>query len=344
MVGYGLGGRCFHAPFLHSLPQYDLCCVLERNKQQSAIDYPGITVVRHMDELLNDKSIQLLVITSPNESHFAYARQALLANRMVVLDKPMTVTASEAGELIQLARERSLLLSVYQSRRFASDALTLKKLLGEKKLGEVHEFEAHYNRYRPLARDSWKEKPVPGSGLLFDLGPHLIDQALDLFGQPQTICADIRRQRPHAQTDDYFDIRMMIGNTRVILKAGMLVREPGPRYQVHGTLGSFIKYGDDPQDAALRAGGRPGSPGWGVEPETSWGLLHTEWEGREWKGPYPSEAGDFGAYYRLLYNAIVSGAPLPVRAEDGYNVVRLIELARESSLRQCTLPCSGLLA
>ena len=344
LVGYGLGGRSFHAPFITALPDlYELVYVVERRSNLSQEKYPWVKVARTFDELLADDSIDLIVITTPNETHFPFAKQSLEAGKHVVLDKPMTVSGNDALRLIELSHQTKKIFSVYQNRRYASDFLAIRKLLDKKLLGSVHEFEAQYNRYRPEIRDSWKETTSGGSGILYDLGPHLIDQAFCLFGIPESITADIRRQRPGTQTDDYFDIRLDFGYTKAILKAGMLVREQGPRYMIHGTRGSFIKYGDDPQDVDLRAGKSPADPAWGKEPEEQYGLLHTEADGKVIKERVPSEAGNFGIYYANLYETLVHRAALKEKPEHGYNVVRIIELALESSRRRCTLPCSNLL-
>lgn len=343
LIGYGLGGKCFHAPFIANTPLLQLSSVVERKTNESPERYPWVKVVRSVEELLADESLQLIVVTTPNHTHFPLAKQALLAGKNVVVDKPMTVTTAEAGELIDLAQQKNKILSVYQNRRYASDGRTIKKLVDEELLGDIFEFESQFNRFRPELKSSWKETPVGGSGILYDLGAHLIDQALHLFGLPKTITADIRRQRPGTQADDYFDLRLDYGFNKVIMKAGMLIREQGPRYMIHGTKGSFIKYGDDPQDADARAGKMPSDPGWGLEPEESYGLLNAEINGEIIRKRIPSEKGDFTIYYQQLAETLVNGAPLKEKPEHGFNVVRIIELAMESHRQQKTLPCEGLL-
>jgi len=343
LIGYGLGGRCFHAPFIATLPQYELTSVVERKNNESQERYPWVKVVRSVEELLADETIELIIVTTPNNTHFPFAKQALLAGKHVVVDKPMTTTSSEAMELIELSKQTKKIASVYQNRRYASDGRTIHKIISEKLLGDIFEYESQFNRFRPEVKVSWKDTPVAGSGLLYDLGAHLIDQALTLFGLPTTITADIRRQRAGTQTDDYFDIRMNYGFTKVIMKAGMLVREQGPRYMIHGTNGSFIKYGDDPQDADARAGKMPTDPGWGLEPEESYGLLNYEVNGETIKKRVPSEKGDFGIYYQNLADTLLNGAPLKEKPEHGFNVVKIIELAMESHRQQRTLACEGLI-
>lgn len=343
LVGYGLGGRCFHAPFIATLPSYELVSVVERKSEESRQRYPWVKVVKSMEELLLNEEIELVVITTPNDTHYPFALQALHAGKQVVVDKPMTVTSKEALHLMETAREQQKILSVYQNRRYASDALTIRKIVREGMLGDIFEFESQYNRFRPELKHNWKEKPEGGSGILYDLGSHLIDQVLTLFGLPQYITADVRKQRPGTQADDFFDVRLDFGFTRAILKAGMLIREQGPRYMIHGTRGSFIKYGDDPQDADARAGKMPTDPGWGLEPPEHYGLLHTEWNGELIRKHIPSEKGDFGLFYQNLHKTLVHGAPLMEKPEHGFNVVKLIELALQSSREKRTLECAGLL-
>jgi len=344
IVGFGISARIFHAPFIANSDQYELVAVVERHKEESKKMYPHVNVVRDINDLLQNPDIDLVVITTPNETHFPYAKAALLAGKHVVLEKPFTITTAEAMELVNLAASGQPVLSVYQNRRYVSDFLTIKEILDQQLLGDIHTFEGHYDRYRAEARPhAWREAPMPGSGILYDLGAHLLDQAQLLFGLPQRITADIRHQRPHARVDDYFDLRLDYGFLKVILQAGMLVREPGPRYMIHGTKGSFIKFGEDPQEAKLRAGAMPVGADWGLEDEQYHGLLHTEIAGEPVRKKYPSHRGNFGLYYQNLYNTIVHGAPLQEKPAHGYNTIRLIELAFESHSRQCTIPCTGLL-
>jgi predicted dehydrogenase len=344
LVGFGISAKVFHAPFITTNNNYKLVSVVERHKQESKELYPFVQVVKTLDELLQNEEIDLVVITTPNETHFPYAKAALEAGKHVVLEKPVTNTSKEALQLLEIANSNSKVLSVYQNRRYVSDFFTIKEILDKQLLGEVHTFEGHYDRYRAEARpQAWREHALPGSGILFDLGPHLIDQVLYLFGMPLTIAADLRRQRPHAKVDDYFDLRLDYGFLKVILQAGMLVREPGPRYLIHGTKGSFVKSGEDPQEALLRAGIVPVGDDWGKEPEDIYGILHTELNGKLVRERYPSHKGDYAAYYKNLYETIANDKPVRERIEHGYNTIRLIELAFESSRQQCAIPCTGLL-
>jgi predicted dehydrogenase len=344
VVGYGMAAQVMHLPFLTTNPGYRVLSILQRHGNSAAEKYPGVRIVHTLEDMLTDPGLELMVITTPNDTHFDYAARALRAGKHVVLEKPFTISSREAAELIRIAAGSGKVLSVFQNRRYVSDFLTIRQLLAEHKLGSIVEFEAHYDRYRPEQRpNAWRETDAPGSGILYDLGAHLIDQAFCLFGLPEFLTADLRMQRAHARTTDYFDLWLHYGSTKVILKAGMLVREPGPRYMIHGTLGSFIKYGDDPQEALLKQGILPGTGDWGREPEAMYGLLHTEINGQVVREKYPSLPGNFGAYYADLYESLVHGRPLKVKPEHGYNTIRMIELATESSRTGCRVACRDLM-
>ncbi|MET0244712.1 MAG: Gfo/Idh/MocA family oxidoreductase, partial [Flavitalea sp.] len=273
-----------------------------------------------------------------NDTHFPYTKLALEAGKHVVLEKPFANNTEQAKELVDIAARTGKMLSVYQNRRYVSDFRTIKQVLDQKLLGDIHTYEAHYHRYRAEERpQAWREKPEPGSGILFDLGAHLIDQALYLFGWPESVTADVRLQRPHAKTDDYFDLRLDYGFLRVRLTSGMLVREAGPRFMIHGTKGSFLKSGEDVQEALLRAGAVPVSKTWGAEPESMYGTLHTEKDGEIIREIYPSLPGNYGDYYRSVYQTLKQGEPLSETPQHGYNTIRIIEAAFESSKQKSTI-------
>ena len=345
VVGFGISAKVFHLPFITILPDhFELVSILQRKGDEAKAAYPQARIVRTIEEMLSDDTIDLVVITTPNDTHFPYAKKALDAGKHVVLEKPFANTTEEARALVEVASRSGKVLSVYQNRRYVSDFRTIKEILDRKLLGDIHEFEAHYDRYRAEARPTaWREAPLPGSGILYDLGAHIIDQALCFFGMPAHINADIRLQRPHARVDDFFNIWLDYGFNKVILHAGMLIREPGPRYMVHGTQGSFIKYGEDPQEARLRAGDLPVGEDWGKEPENIYGLLHTETDGKIIKERYPSLKGSYADYYLDLYDSIVHKKPVRQTAAHGYNTIRMIELAEQSSREKRTIPCTGLM-
>lgn len=341
LIGYGMAARVFHAPVIQAVPNLRLKKVVERHAEDSRERYPWVEVVRDAANVIEDEAIDLIVIATPNASHFDLARRALLAAKHVVVEKPFTNTSAEAQQLIELAQRQNRLISVHQNRRWDGDFQTVRKVLGEKLLGRLVEYESHYNRFRNERRPgAWREEARPGSGILFDLGSHLIDQAQVLFGLPQMITADLRIQRDFAETIDSFELILHYDNLKATLKAGMLVRETGPRFVLHGTKGSFVKYGIDPQEEALKQGLTPVAPKWGVEPREQWGTLNTQVGELHLDGRVETIAGCYQAYYRNIVDAIKGRAALAVKPEEALNTIRIIELAIQSGERQCTVPYS----
>lgn len=346
LVSFGISSRTFHAPFLTTLPGYHLEAVVERHGSAAREMYPWIRTYRSLEALLADDTIELVVITSPNTTHFPFAKAALEAGKHVVVEKPFTIHSDEALELCELSASKKRICSVYQNRRYVSDFRTMREILDRRLLGDLHSFTAHYDRYRPAPRTYglWREYEEPGAGIFYDLGPHLIDQALVLFGVPKAILADVRTQKTYVNVDDCFDLHLDYGFLRVSLHASMLVREMGPRYQLHGTLGSYIKTGEDPQEDLLKAGELPIGPSWGLEDPSIYGLLHTETDGRIIREPYPSLRGDFGDYYRNLHRSMREGVPVTETPQQGFNIIRLLELSLESSRSRKWIAVDGLLA
>ncbi|HEU4471068.1 MAG TPA: Gfo/Idh/MocA family oxidoreductase [Flavisolibacter sp.] len=332
ILSFGMSGQLFHAPFLEVSPHFNLYAVWERSKNIASSIYPGIKTYRNLEDLLADASIELVIVNTPNYTHYDFTKKALLAGKHVVVEKPFTVTSAEGEELIELAAGRGLVLSVYQNRRYDSDYRTIKRIVEEGWLGEIVEAEFHYDRYKQeLSPKVHKEIPGPGTGALYDLGSHLIDQALQLFGQPRSIFADIRTVRPISQVDDYFELLLYYPRLRVRLHSSYLVREPLPAYALHGSKGSFIKSKTDVQEAALQAGAKPGGKDWGKEPDHEKGMLHTEKDGRLVRQYIESVAGNYGGYYEAIYEALRQGAEPPVKAAEGLDVIKVIEAAFESS-------------
>ncbi len=329
-MGFGVAGRVFHAPVIRAVPGLHLTAIVQRTGDSAQQAYPDVRVVRNLEELLADKSIRLVVIATPNESHYTLARQCLLAGRDVVVDKPFTTTSREAQDLDQLAHSEGRVLSVHQNRRWDGDFLTVRKLLDSAMIGRLILFESHYDRYRLALRPgAWRERAGPGSGVLFDIGSHLVDQALVLFGMPEAITADVRIERDEAVVDDAFDLMFHYPKLRVLLRATMLACTPGPRFVLNGTLGSYIKYGLDPQEDALRAGGQPGSAGWGEEDESRWGTLTLAEQSGTVRRAVRTEAGDYQQFYANVRDAMLGEAPLAVTAEQATEVIRVLELAQE---------------
>jgi predicted dehydrogenase len=348
VIGFGLAGQVFHAPFVSAVPGLKLEAIVQRKGDQAAKAYPNTRILRTVEEALNDPTIQLIVVGTPNETHYALAKQALQAGKHVVIDKPFAATSTEAKELADLAAARKLILAPFHNRRWDGDFLTVRKLLKEKAVGRLVTYESHFDRFRPLPREAtWKEAGNAANGMLFDLGPHLVDQALVLFGVPETITASVRKDRDNTAIEDAFDITLDYPRLRAHCRATMVACINAPRFLLHGTKGSFKKHGLDPQEPALVAGAkvpRLGEGDWLAENEKLWGILAV--------APNPSdpttvvsslvetELGDYRHYYANVRDAINGAAPLAVTPEDGYRVIRLLELARQSSAEKRSLPVS----
>lgn len=336
IVGFGLAGTVFHAPVIRAVEGLRVAAVVQRHGEPDPA-LGDAKLVRSVDELLAMENIRLVVIATPNESHAPIARQCLKAGRDVVVDKPFTATLAEAEELVELARTQGRLLTVYQNRRWDGDFKTVRKLVAENRLGRVALFESHFDRFRPEVKGSWKERREPGTGLLFDLGPHLIDQALQLFGIPEAITAELRVEREQAQVEDAFDVTLHYPDVRAFLRAGVLRAAPGPRYWICGTEGTFTKYGLDPQEDALKQGLLPGSPNWGADPESAWGQLTTA----SGSLAIPTIPADYRGYYENVRDAMLGRGQIAVTPEDALNVMRTLELARQSSEQRRTLRFPG---
>lgn len=339
LVGFGFAGSTFHAPVIRAVPGLRLAAIVQRSGTEAQQQYPDARLVRNMDELLAIETIRLVVIATPNPSHHPLAKQALENGRDVVIDKPFATTYNQAAELVEIAKSRGRLISVYQNRRFDGDFVTLQQLVSSGTLGRVVLLESHFDRFRPLLRENaWRERPEAGSGVLFDLGPHLIDQAMVLFGEPEAITADVRAERDGAAVDDAFDVVLHYPRTRALLRAGVLVSTQTPRFIVQGTRGGFQKYGLDPQEEALKWGETPAAEQWGQEPREKWGTL-LELEGENFVSrQIPTDAGDYRKYYENVRDAMLGAAPLAVTPEQALNVMRALELAMESSRMRCTIP------
>ncbi|MGU5670475.1 oxidoreductase [Aeromonas caviae] len=339
LVGYGFAGQTFHAPFLTSTPGLALRWVVSRDAAKVQAELPGC-LVGSLDEVLADETVDLVVIATPNDTHAPIARQALLAGKHVVIDKPFALDLAEAEALVVLAEEQQRLLSIFHNRRWDGDFLTVRRLLAEGALGEIAQFESHFDRYRPEVGPRWREAGGPGSGLWFDLGPHILDQSLQLFGQPDWIQADLARQRPGALSDDYFHVVLGYGEKRVILHGSCLVSATMPRFVVHGSEGSFIKFGMDVQEEQLKQGKRPPAADWGADPQP--GQLSRIRDGELVQQTLAGEAGDYGAYYRAVCAAIKGEGANPVPAPEALAVMALLDLARESDSQGRRLPCQKL--
>jgi predicted dehydrogenase len=342
LIGFGAGGQTFHAPILTTVKGLKLKKIRAAKPAQilaAKEKYPDAAVVPTSNDIIDDPDIELVVITTPNTAHYPLALQALEAGKHVVVDKPFTINTKEADELIKLADKKKLVLSVYQSRRFDSDFYTVKKIIANELLGDIVELESRYDRFRNYLRpNAWREEDEPGSGILYDLGVHLADQAQILFGLPMAVTADIRAQREGAKATDNFEVILHYATIKVTLKGGMLVREPLPRFILLGTNGSFVKYGLDVQEEALKAGFTPETKtGWGIEPENIWGTINTEIKGQHVIGKIHSEQGNYADFYSNIYKAILGKEPLIVTALQARNNIRIIELAIQRQQERRTI-------
>jgi predicted dehydrogenase len=329
VIGFGLAGRIFHSAVIAATPGLELACIVQRRGDEAAKAYPGVQICRSIEDMLRDNSIRLVVVATPSYSHFEIAMRCLYAGRNVLIDKPFTLTSDEARQLIDEARKHGVLVTAYQNRRWDGDFVTLRQVLASGELGRVVSYESHIDRFREAPRlDVWRESGGPGGGLLFDLGSHLIDQATVLFGNPESVWADVRIDRDCATVDDAFDVLLKFDGVTALLRSTLTAVTPGPRFVVYGTKGSFVKYGIDPQEDALKAGAKFGDPGFGEEPESKWGELHIAGQPvRKIK----TAAGDYRGIYANVRDAVLGKAMLEVTPEQAWRTTRLIELARHSS-------------
>lgn len=329
LVGYGNAGRIFHAPLVSGVPGLVLRCIVSSRPEAVARDWPAVPVVATPPQAFADPDIDLVVIATSNQSHHPLAKEALLAGKHVLVDKPFTVTLAQAEDLLAVARAQDRVLTVFQNRRWDADFLALRQVLASGQLGRIVHFESHFDRYRPDVPNRWRDEDLPGSGLWFDLGAHLVDQALQLFGCPDDLHLDLAQQRDGARTNDWFHAQLRYGSRdpalRVILHGSALVPALGPRFAMHGMLGSFVKYGLDPQEDALKAGGRPQWEAlghWGRDPLGGEVVRHVDGQPRA--EPAPDPAGNYLAFYAQLLAHLRGQGPVPVSAAEAHQVMALL--------------------
>lgn len=329
LVGYGLSGKVFHAPVISTVPDLSLRKVVTRQADLVAADWPRMETTTSFEGVLEDPEIDLVVIASPTPAHAWQTEAALEAGKHVVVEKPFTVKSADGSRLDALARSRRLVLSVFQNRRWDGDFRTVQRLVEDGTLGDISRFEAHFDRYRMTIPVRWRDADAPGGGYLYDLGAHLIDQVLVLFGPPETVWADLVIRRPGGRAVDDFHVVFSYHGLRAVVRSSMITAQVGPRYQIHGTAGSFLKWGLDPQEDALKAGGRPGARGWGQETPDKDGQLSVALgpEGPMEQSRVPTVAGNYATYYRAVAQSIRLGGPPPVTGAEGAAVIRAIELA-----------------
>jgi scyllo-inositol 2-dehydrogenase (NADP+) len=332
ICSYGMSGKLFHAPFIDAHPGFELLAIVERNNNDSRERYPKSKLYRSVEEMLADTDLELIIVNTPTHLHFEQAKKALDAGKHLVVEKPFTIKVEEGEELRDLAKKNKLNLTIYQNRRYDGDFRAVKKVLDEKLLGDLREAEIHYDRYRPTyGGKPHKEGDMPGAGILYDLSPHLVDQALQLFGWPKAIFADIWKMRDDVVPPDYFEMLFYYDKLRVRLKATCVCRESVPGYMLHGMKGSFLQERSDMQELQLQAGTKPKMESWCPAPEKPDGLLHTEIDGKVVRKEQTSIPGNYMGFYDDLHKFLTDKRDNPVPAEDGIKTIKVIEAALQST-------------
>lgn len=330
VIGFGMAGKIFHTAVVAATRGLELAAIVQRRGDEAEKAHPGVKIARSIEDMLEDESIRLVVVATPSDMHYEHAKQCLKAGRNVVVDKPFTLRSDEARKLIEVAWEKKVLVTAYQNRRWDGDFVTVKQIVASGELGRIVSYESHLDRYRAEPRlTAWRESGGPGGGTLFDLGPHLIDQATVLFGDPENLFADVRVDREGAVVDDAWDVQLKFASgVTALLRSTLTAYTPGPRFVIHGTQGSFVKWGVDPQEDELKAGGSYTDPGFGEEPESQWGELTVV--GKPTRRVKTAK-GDYRGLYANVRDAILGVGRLEVKPEQALRTTRLIELCRESS-------------
>jgi predicted dehydrogenase len=338
IASFGMSGLVFHGPSLKVNPGFNVVSILERSKNNSGRMFPNAEIVRSYDHILENDDIELVIVNTPDKFHYEMARQALLRGKHIVVEKPVTLNSKQAVELVNLAREKELVFTVYQNRRWDGDFLTVQKVLKENKLGRLIEFESHYDRYRTeIAQHTWKEEADEFAGVLYNLGSHMADQVVVLFGKPMAVTAHLKIVRTGGVVNDYYDIRLEYEGFAAILKCSYLVKDPGPRYSIYGENGTFHKWGIDPQEELLKKGKLPQGEEWGSEPESEWGTILYEKNGVESKEKIETLPGNYNVFYNNVYNAIRNRSELFVKPEESVEVLEILEACMESNRLKKTI-------
>ncbi|MBV9888069.1 MAG: Gfo/Idh/MocA family oxidoreductase [Acidobacteria bacterium] len=340
LIGFGLAGRAFHSQVISRVPGMRLAAILQRTGDEAAKAYPEAKIVRSLDELLALSDIRLIVVASPNETHAPFAKAALASGHDVVVDKPFTTSYAEAVDLVNFAEKSGRFLTVYQNRRFDGDFQAIRRLVADETLGRIVRFETNYDRFRPnLKPNAWREKAAPGAGILFDIGPHVIDHAMILFGKPEAVTADVRIEREGGLADDAFDVMFHYPNSmRAVLSSNILAASQRPRFLLFGTKGAFVKQSVDPQENNLRFGKIPAKGPWGAEPVENWGVLTLSDGTNTTQRSVPSGTGDYRDFYANVRDVLEGKAEPFVSLPWALDVMRALELCRASSDQQRTLP------
>lgn len=337
IIGFGLSGRVFHAPFLHCHSGFNIVKIVERNNSYSKDIYPYVDVVKDYQEVIHDTNIDLIIVCTPNVYHYQLTKEALNAGKHVVVEKPFATTSKEADELIEIAEKVNRQIFVYHNRIWDGDFLTIEKLVMDNTLGNINYYESHFDRYVPEIKNkrSWKNTKIPANGVLFDLGSHLIHQAITLFGLPQTINAIISTNREESNVDDYFVLTMQYPTLTAVLKSDMLVKDNELRFVVKGDKGSYTQYGIDPQEAELNKGIMPVGEEWCNGDDTNYGNLHTIRENKI--NRLETAPGNYMLFYENVYDVLVNKQSLIIEPAEGRDVIRICEVAKESQAQQKTI-------
>jgi predicted dehydrogenase len=338
LTSFGMSGQVFHGPLLRANKGFEVVRVLERTKNLSEKWFPEAVITRNYEEILSDPEVELIVVNSPDLFHFEMAKQALLAGKHIVVEKPVAQKSFQAEVLLKLANEKRVMFTVYQNRRWDGDFLTVKKVLESGNLGRLIEFESHYDRYRTfIAPDTWKEEGDEYSGVLYNLGSHMVDQAVVLFGNPEAVTAHLKIVRNGGKVTDYYDIRLEYKKFSVILKCSYLVKKPGPRYSIYGEYGTFHKWGIDPQEELLKAGNLPIGADWGKEPKEEWGLLVYEKDGINFSETVETIPGNYNVFYNNVFDVLRNRAELLVKPEQTIDVLKILEACLVSNRERKTV-------
>lgn len=338
ITSFGMSGLVFHGPLLKVNPGFNVSTILERSKNISAEMFPQAQIVRDYKEILEDDEIELVIVNTPDKFHFEMAKKALQHGKHIVVEKPVTLCSSEAEQLLGLAKERKLVFTVFQNRRWDGDFRTVQKVIESNKLGRLVEFESHYDRYRTqITPDTWKEQGGEYTGVLYNLGSHMVDQAYVLFGKPNAVTAHLRVVRTAGVVTDYYDLRFDYRDFSAILKCSYLVFKPGPRYSIHGESGSFHKSGIDPQEEMLKTGNLPVGKIWGKEAETDWGKIYYSSDGKFISEKVETLQGNYNLFYENVFDAIRNNTDLQVKPEEAIEVLKILEACVKSNLEKRTV-------
>lgn len=338
ITSFGMSGLVFHGPLLKVNPGFEVVSILERSKNISKDLFPESKIVRSYNEILENNNVDLVIVNTPDKFHYEMVKQALLSGKHVVVEKPITLNSDQAEKLVQLARGKGLVFTVFQNRRWDGDFRTVQKVLAENNLGRLIEFESHYDRYRTfITPNTWKEEGDEFAGVLYNLGSHMIDQVYVLFGKPKAVTAHLKIVRSNGVVTDYYDIRLDYENFSAIVKCSYLVKNPGPRYSIYGEFGTFHKWGIDPQEDLLKVGKLPIGDDWGTEHESDWGTILYEKNGVDVEAKIETLPGDYNIFYNNVYDAIRNGAQLFVKPEEAVEVLKILEACLESNKTKRTV-------